>query len=70
MLAQAKHSRREATPTVEFKGQTGLLVPTVLCKTHTNHKRPIYDICETNDAGEVRNTTFFLSPLLSPVNAN
>ncbi|TBU61777.1 hypothetical protein BD310DRAFT_919862 [Dichomitus squalens] len=51
-VQQVKSRCRETTPTVEFKGQAGLLVPVVVCKSHVGHKRQIYDICETNDAGE------------------
>ncbi|KAM5536579.1 hypothetical protein V8D89_009674 [Ganoderma adspersum] len=51
-IQQAKNSRREGTPTVDFKGQSGLMVPSVICKGHVNAKRQVYDICDTNDAGE------------------
>ena len=56
-LAQAKNSRREGTPMVDFKGQSGLMVPSVICKGHGNHKPQVYDICDTNDAGEVRSSS-------------
>ena len=51
---QAKSSRREAHPTVEFKGTTGVMVPSVICKGHVGHKRQLHDICEMTDSGEVR----------------
>lgn len=64
-LHQAKNHRREAVATVEFKGQTGVMVPSVICKAHVGHKRQLHDICETNEAGSVRLLLLFLffSPL-------
>ncbi|KAI0794573.1 hypothetical protein C8Q74DRAFT_1366004 [Fomes fomentarius] len=51
-IQQAKnHHRREAVATVEFKGQTGVMAPSVICKGHVGHKRQLHDICETNEAG-------------------
>lgn len=61
-LAQAKNSRREGTPMVDFKGQSGHMVPSIICKGHVNTKRQMYDICDTNDAGEVRSS---LIPLVN-----
>ncbi|OSD04730.1 hypothetical protein PYCCODRAFT_1433065 [Trametes coccinea BRFM310] len=47
-----KHSRREAATTVDWKGNVGQMVPSVVCKGHVGHKRQMYDICDTNDLGE------------------
>ncbi|KAJ8473751.1 hypothetical protein ONZ51_g7685 [Trametes cubensis] len=47
-----KHSRRETATTVEWKGNTGQMVPSVICKGHIGHKRQLFDICDTNDLGE------------------
>ncbi|KAI0730597.1 hypothetical protein C8Q76DRAFT_832983 [Earliella scabrosa] len=43
---------RDVLTTVEFKGQTGVLAPSVICKSHIGHKRQLHDICEMNEAGE------------------
>ncbi|RPD53362.1 hypothetical protein L227DRAFT_581377 [Lentinus tigrinus ALCF2SS1-6] len=51
-MQQAKSSRREAHPTVEFKGTTGVMVPSVICKGHVGHKRQLHDICEMSESGE------------------
>ena len=56
-IQQVKSSRREAAAAVEFKGHTGVMVPSVVCKGHVGHKRQLYDICDTNEMGEVRLTT-------------
>ncbi|KAH9893367.1 hypothetical protein C8Q73DRAFT_696721 [Cubamyces lactineus] len=47
-----KHSRRETATTVDWKGHTGQMVPSVICKGHIGHKRQLFDICDTNDLGE------------------
>ena len=52
-VSQVKHSRREAATTVDWKGMTGQMVPSVICKGHIGHKRQLFDICDTNDLGEV-----------------
>ncbi|RDX51269.1 hypothetical protein OH76DRAFT_1505916 [Lentinus brumalis] len=51
-MQQAKSSRREPHPTVEFKGTTGVMVPSVICKGHFGHKRQLYDLCDMSDSGE------------------
>ncbi|KAH9944958.1 uncharacterized protein BXZ73DRAFT_95950 [Epithele typhae] len=48
-MQQAK-GRRETMPVVEFKGASGVLVPTIICKGHTGHKRVLVDLCEPADA--------------------
>lgn len=63
LFTQAKNMRREGTPAVDFKGQSGLMVPSVICKGHISHKRQVYDICDTNDAGEVRSFLCFFLPV-------
>jgi hypothetical protein len=50
---QVKSSRRELTTTTTFKGETGCMNAIVSCKDHDHSRRIIYDICETNEGGEV-----------------
>jgi hypothetical protein len=51
---QVKSSRRDTTTTTTFKGETGCMNPIISCKDHDRSKRDVYDICETNEGGEVR----------------
>lgn len=39
---------------MDWKGHVGQMVPSVICKGHIGHKRQLYDICDTNETGEVR----------------
>ena len=39
---------------VTFKRVTGAMNAVVFCKEHPSYKRDVYDICATNDVGEVR----------------
>lgn len=38
---------------VDFKDDSGCMVPLIICKGHIGHRRHLYDICETNELGEV-----------------
>ena len=40
---------------VTFKRVTGAMNAVVFCKEHTSYRCDIYDICSSNDVGEVRN---------------
>jgi hypothetical protein len=51
---KVKSSRRDTTTTVTFKGETGCMNAIISCKDHDHSKRDIYDLCETNEGGEVR----------------
>ncbi|KAI0738659.1 hypothetical protein C8Q80DRAFT_255981 [Daedaleopsis nitida] len=51
-MQQAKSVRRESAAVVEFKGQTGVMVPAVICKGHVGLRRQLHDLCETTDSGE------------------
>ncbi|KAL1941284.1 hypothetical protein VTO73DRAFT_7496 [Trametes versicolor] len=51
-IQPVKNSRREIATTVDWKGHTGQMVPSVICKGHIGHKRQLYDICDTNEVGE------------------
>ncbi len=51
---QVKSSRRDTTTTTTFKGETGCMNPIISCKDHDRSKRDVYDICETNEGGEVQ----------------
>ena len=66
-IYQVKSSRRDTTTTTTFKGESGCMNAIVSCKDHDHSKRDIYDICETNESGEVRlcgdNELFPSSPL-------
>ncbi|KAI0923517.1 hypothetical protein AcV5_009037 [Taiwanofungus camphoratus] len=52
-LQPVKHSRRDTTTMVDFKDDSGCMVPLIICKGHIGHRRHLYDICETNELGEV-----------------
>jgi len=52
---QVKSSRRDATVTVNFRGETGHMSAIVSCKDHDHSRRSIYDMCDTNEGGEVSN---------------
>jgi hypothetical protein len=51
---KVKSSRRDTTTTVTFKGETGCMNAIISCRDHDHSKRDIYDLCETNEGGEVR----------------
>ncbi|KAI0364362.1 hypothetical protein BV20DRAFT_1125672 [Pilatotrama ljubarskyi] len=51
-IQPVKSSRREAATVVDWKGNAGQMVPSVICKGHVGHKRQLHDICDTNDLGE------------------
>lgn len=44
---------------VNFKGESGCMVALICCKEHDRSKRDMYDICETDEGGEVLAFTFF-----------
>src|SRR5688572_16562894 len=50
---QVKSSRRDTLITTTFKGESGCMNAIVSCKDHDHSKRDIYDLCETNEGGEV-----------------
>ena len=59
-FVEVKSSRRDTTITTTFKGETGCMNPIVSCRDHDRSKREIYDICETNDGGQVfRNLVYY-----------
>ncbi|OCH85881.1 hypothetical protein OBBRIDRAFT_890870 [Obba rivulosa] len=51
-MQQVKASRRDTTTMVDFNDDTGCMVPLIICKGHTNHRRELYEICDTNEFGE------------------
>ncbi|KAH9945765.1 hypothetical protein B0H21DRAFT_860461 [Amylocystis lapponica] len=51
-LQPVKASRRDTTTIVDFNDDAGCMVPIVICKGHTGHRREVHDICETNELGE------------------
>lgn len=53
-MQQVKSSRREHTHMVTFKRVTGVMNAVMFCKEHPSYKRDVYDICATNEVGEVR----------------
>ena len=53
LLHQVKSSRRDLTVTTTFKTETGCMNAIVSCKDHDHSRRVLYDICETNEGGEV-----------------
>jgi hypothetical protein len=53
ILLQVRNPRREGV-IITFKGETGNMVPIVCCQEHENSKRELYDVCETDETGEVR----------------
>ncbi len=50
---------------VFFNGASGTMHPVVRCKEHEGSRRPLLDICETNEYGEVRVPLPLLRSLLS-----
>jgi hypothetical protein len=48
-----RHPRRDGIITA-FKGETGNMVPIVYCLEHENSRRELYDVCETDENGEVK----------------
>lgn len=58
---QVKASRRDTTTMVDFNDDTGCMVPLIICKGHTNHRRELYEICDTNEFGEVSHFSPFIS---------
>lgn len=50
---QVRQSRRDTTTIVEFNDISGCMTPVVICKGHIGHKRELFDICATNELGEV-----------------
>jgi hypothetical protein len=62
---KTKAAKREPSASVSFNGILGTMHPVVRCKEHESSRRPLFDICETNEYGEVRVTPlspFFLYP--------
>ena len=54
LSGQAKPHRRDGPAVVDFKGASGVMVPTVICKGHgAASKRQLFDLCDATDAGEV-----------------
>ena len=53
LVHQVKSSRRDLTVTTTFKTETGCMNAIISCKDHDHSRRVIYDICETNEGGEV-----------------
>lgn len=53
-----RNPRREGV-NITFKGETGNMVPIVCCQEHENSKRELYDVCETDETGEVRDIQTF-----------
>jgi len=51
-ILPVKSSRRDVTPTVTFKRETGAMNAVICCKEHPSYRRDTYDICDTNDVGE------------------
>lgn len=49
---QIRNHRRDAIATT-FKGDTGNMVPIVCCEEHDASKRVLFDMCETDETGEV-----------------
>ena len=49
---QVRNHRRDAIATT-FKGETGNMVPIVCCQEHDASKRVLFDMCETDETGEV-----------------
>jgi hypothetical protein len=65
---KTKAAKREPNSSVFFNGASGTMHPVVRCKEHEGSRRPLLDICETNEYGEVRVAliplfTLFLLPL-------
>lgn len=52
--AKTKAAKRELSASVSFNGVSGTMHPIVRCKEHEGSRRPLFDICETNEYGEVR----------------
>lgn len=59
LFLQVKLNRRDSTIMVNFKGESGCMVALICCKEHDRSKRDMYDICETDEGGEVLAFTFF-----------
>jgi hypothetical protein len=53
---QTKSAKREPSASVSFNGTIGTMHPVVRCKEHEGGRRPLIDICEANEYGEVRFT--------------
>jgi hypothetical protein len=51
-VTQVRSHRRDTVVTT-FRGETGSMVPIVSCQEHETSKRELYDVCETDDTGEV-----------------
>ena len=50
---KVKSTRRDVTNIVTFKRETGCMNAIICCKEHSSYRRDLYDLCETNDVGEV-----------------
>jgi hypothetical protein len=50
---KTKAAKRELSASVSFNGVLGTMHPVVRCKEHEGSRRPLFDICETNEYGEV-----------------
>ncbi|THH17442.1 hypothetical protein EW146_g3363 [Bondarzewia mesenterica] len=46
-------NRKDATATVTFNASVGSMHAVVRCKDHESGKRSLYDICDTNELGQV-----------------
>ena len=51
---KTKAAKREPNSSVFFNSASGTMHPVVRCKEHEGSRRPLLDICETNEYGEVR----------------
>ncbi|KAN0109125.1 hypothetical protein V8E52_009647 [Russula decolorans] len=51
-IQATKAAKREPNSSVFFNGASGAMHPVVRCKEHEGSRRPLLDICETNEYGE------------------
>ncbi|TDL26726.1 hypothetical protein BD410DRAFT_783841 [Rickenella mellea] len=51
-IQPVKSTRRDITSVIHFKKEIGAMTAVICCKEHSSYRRDLYDICETNEAGE------------------
>ena len=59
---KTKAAKREPNSLVFFNGVSGTMHPVVRCKEHEGSRRPLLDICETNEYGEVHSAPLLFTP--------